>query len=100
MVKISSQKYINSANEHLKLRGMRLLTVEEQAIIIKHLLEVANDYDSSTSKFRDLMSMLCLETAKKVSEIHPGIEAPTEEQIKLGEARVSKEFDQLLSLEC
>lgn len=98
MDKKSLQEYINVTNKYLESNDQRLLTDEEQNTVIEHLLEVANNYDPSTSKARDLAALLCLEATIKVCEIHPGMENPTEEQIKFGKARSSKEFDAWLSV--
>lgn len=95
MDKKSLQEYVDKANKYLEGQGTRALTVEEQDVVLEHLLEVANSYDPATSKARDLIALLCLEATKKVCEIHPDLKTPTEEQIKFGEVRVSKEFDRV-----
>lgn len=101
MEKQALQKYvsiiIDTTNGYLKSKGTRLLTDAERKIVLEYLLEVADSYDPATSKARDLETLLCLEAARKVSEVHPDMETPTEEQIANGEARVSKEFDRVLN---
>jgi len=95
------QVYLDRVRECLKSNKKRLLTEKEEAIVINHLEGVAlafeNDPENSIREARQggvarvgscggqkklsITQILGIETAKKVSEIHPDFDVPTEEQV-------------------
>lgn len=93
------QVYLDRVKEYLVAQGVRLLTEEEEAIVINHLEGVAlafkNDPKNSirvaqqgelvrigsagSEERLGITQVLSIETAKKVSEIHPDFANPTPE---------------------
>jgi len=78
MDKKSLQKYVNASNKHLESKNKRLLTVEEEDIVLAHLRKIAAGYSEEESSY-DLMTVICMECAKKVCEVHPDMEAISDE---------------------
>lgn len=78
------QVYLDMVKEYLVGAKKRLLTEKEEEVVIAHLEAVALGFCNiglTIHKELGITQVLAIETAKKVSEIHPDIPNPTPEQV-------------------
>lgn len=81
--------YLNMVEEYLKARKKRLLTENEEEIVVAHLKVVAatycnnpREYGGKSSKNKlGITQVLSIETAKKVSELHEDFPEPSPEEV-------------------
>ena len=90
------QVYLDKVRSYLKFNKKRLLTKQEEKIVIVHLKVAALAYCNEPDAYDglDITQILCIETARKVSELHPDMETPTEEEVdqKAAEALTVQNF--------
>ena len=92
------QVYLDLVRDYLDTNKKRLLTEKEEEIVVAHLRVIALTYcnDPKTAirgcsngnitrvdskNELGITQVLSIETAKKVSEIHPDFPTPTQEQV-------------------
>lgn len=82
--------YLDMVREYLEAAKKRLLTDEEEEIVVAHLKVVAATYCNNHSKERNdavlyeglgITQVLSIETAKKVSELHEDFPEPTQAEV-------------------
>lgn len=80
---VAYQVYLDKVKDHLKTNNKRLLTKQEEEIVVAHLTAVALTFcnDPKSGKGLGITQVLGIETAKKVSELHPDFPTPTKEQV-------------------
>lgn len=79
---INYLRYIDKINDNLSAIGLRLLTLEETAGIIGHLITVVEAYPEEDIGGLNLMETLILESIKRAAELHPGMSIPTPERVE------------------
>lgn len=89
MEDIAYQVYLDTVKEFLEVRKVRLLIEKEEEIVVAHLKVVSATYCLKHSSKRNdadvyeglgITQVLAIETAKKVSEIHPDFPTATQEE--------------------
>lgn len=94
---IAYQVYLDMVREYLNATEKRLLTAEEEEIVIAHLKVVAATYctkhmnlknDADLHKGLGITQVLSIETARKVSELHEDFPEPSEAEVKQRVAEV------------
>ena len=86
------QIYLDIVRNYLKFNKKRLLTKQEEEIVIDHLYMTTltfcskhnNKRNDAAHKGLSITQVLSMETAKKVCEIHPDILILTQEQVDQG----------------
>lgn len=101
------QVYLDMVKDYLQINGKRLLTEKEEEIVTAHLVSVAMTFENESEAnergaYPDIQGIarrgtvaglnitqrLSVETARKVSEIHPDIPTPTPEMVEQRVAEV------------
>lgn len=77
---VNYRRYLDGVNNYLHSSGFRVLTIEEEEIVLAHLKEVVRIYPEDDIGGLNLMETLVLEMGKKVCEIHPDLNLPTQER--------------------
>jgi len=81
------QVYLDRVKDYLETNGKCLLTEQEEEVVVAHLNSVTATFCNKHSKQRNdaasydglgITQVLSIETAKKVSELHPDFPMPTE----------------------